>query len=417
MPLFWFGFSDQELMENGGAKSASARAIAGYFETHYHGSVAANVRHHFVPQFYLRNFANDTRQRQIGLFNIPTGKFVPSTSIRDQAQRKRLYGKEGGEQALSNLEGASSNVLRRMIERKEVPKWHSPEHLALLVYVLFQYHRTPTAAAELEEFQEKAVKTVLSLDPRMAPDVDELKVTVPDAVKRSLRLAALYHHLGMDLRYKLLISQSAKSFVTSDHPVIYYNQFMEHRNKFGSARGLACKGLQIFLPLAPKCCLILFDDKIYRVGGRSMTGVQVHAAGEDVDALNLLQVANAGDQLFFDNGANEVEIRELASKAVAYRLSSRTSVKTYPSRDRADGTSSVLMHLSKTDLRTGLKLSNVTELPSARNYRLGSAVVHARDPILCGLHDEWVEKVLNKVYRGSEFGEFMLDRLRGTVRR
>jgi hypothetical protein len=60
--------------------------------------MAENKRHHFVPQFYLRNFANDPRQRQIGLFNIAAGKYVRSTSIRDQAQRKKLYGTEGTEE-------------------------------------------------------------------------------------------------------------------------------------------------------------------------------------------------------------------------------------------------------------------------------------------------------------------------------
>jgi len=59
-------------------------------------------RHHFVPQYYLRNFAVDcgpTGPRRIGLFNIPRGLFVRSASIKAQAKRRKLYGDAATETA------------------------------------------------------------------------------------------------------------------------------------------------------------------------------------------------------------------------------------------------------------------------------------------------------------------------------
>src|SRR5665213_3546236 len=172
--------------------------------------MAEYSRHHYVPQFYLRNFAVDTdvevaERRQIALFNVPTSKFVPSTSIRNQAQRKKLYGTGSGEKALSDLEGTSSAIIRRMVDRREVPKWRSGEHFTLLVFVLFQAFRTPTAAAELEDAQEQWVKTVASFDARLAPHLDQVRIRMPDAVKHALHSAALHHPIALDLRYKLLI--------------------------------------------------------------------------------------------------------------------------------------------------------------------------------------------------------------------
>jgi hypothetical protein len=371
--------------------------------------MAAYGRHHFVPQFYLRNFAIDDRQRQIALYNVTSEIFVRATSIRNQAQRHKLYGADANEKALSDLEGAASTILKRMINRKEVPKWHSGDHFTLLVYVLFQAQRTPTAAEELRESAEQFVKMIASFESELAPHVNDIKLEMPDAVSHALQLAALHHPIAMDLRYKLLINRTSMPFVTSDHPVVLYNQFMERRRKVGSASGLACKGLQILFPLSPECYLILFDYAVYKVGGRSTTGVQVPVTAADVSSLNLLQAVNAGDQLFFNSRISEQAARALMNAAASCRRGARSSIKAYPEQVQTDGTSSVLLHSSKTDLRIGLKLSNVEELKSARDYRLGSKIVHQRDPVLCDLHDQFIKKVDAKLYRVSEFGKFIED--------
>ncbi|MDB5305586.1 MAG: hypothetical protein JWM97_3135 [Phycisphaerales bacterium] len=374
--------------------------------------MGAYTRHHFVPQFYLRNFAIDANVRQIGLFNLPNGKFVRATSIRDQAQRKKLYGEGGGEQALCDLEGASATVLRRMIERREVPEFGSDDHFTLLVYVLFQAYRTPTAAAELEEFNEQLVKKVASLDERYAPHIDKAGIEMPDAVHRSLQLAAESYPVALDLRYKLLVNKCETPFMTSDHPVVLYNQYIERRQKFGSSSGLACKGLQIFLPLSPEVYLVLFDSEVYRVGGQYWTDTQVATTQGDVESLNVLQTVNMGSQLFFGKSVTEQAIQSLVAKAQPLRLAARSSVTTYPPQYRPDGTSSVLLHSSKTDLRIGLKLFNVVELPSAQGYQLGDRVVHRRDQILCDLHDEFLSLVDQKAYHVSQFRRFMADKMR-----
>ena len=72
--------------------------------------------------------------------------------------------------------------------------------------------------------------------------------------------------------------------------------------------------------------------------------------------------------------------------------------------------SRILLHSSKTDLKTGLKLQSVVELPSAQAYQLGTKVVHARDQFLCDLHEEFLGKVDAKVYRGSEWSRFLEDK-------
>ncbi len=101
--------------------------------------------HHFVPQFYLRLFALDERQRQINLYLIDNRRLIRSVSIRDQAQRHKLYGSDEREKTLAGLERITSPVIRRMVELRQVPIWQSGDHATLITYVLLQAHRTPTA--------------------------------------------------------------------------------------------------------------------------------------------------------------------------------------------------------------------------------------------------------------------------------
>ncbi|WP_461622080.1 DUF4238 domain-containing protein, partial [Bradyrhizobium sp. 23AC] len=76
-------------------------------------------------------------------------------------------------------------------------------------------------------------------------------------------------------------------FITSDHPVVFYNQYAEHRT-IRSNTGLASKGLQIFYPISPYHIIILYDEAIYKIGAKKSTSVDVTSVS-DVQQLNDLQ--------------------------------------------------------------------------------------------------------------------------------
>jgi hypothetical protein len=310
------------------------------------------------------------------------------------------------EQLLCRMEGDAALVIKSAIERHELPTRPGDGRMSLLNFVLFQAFRTPSAAAEIEDAMEQMVKALAAHEPTLAPHLDKFSVRMNDPVGESLREAALHYALISDLCYKLIVNRSDVPFITSDHPVVFYNQFMERRNKFGSSRGLTCKGLQILLPLSPKCCLILFDYDVYRVGGRSLSSVRVEAMRDDVIALNALQVANAQDQLYFTPGFREADVRRIVEQAERHRPESRTRIREYPGPRQNDGSASTFIHTSNVDVRTGLKLSGVEELPSARAYQLGNKVVHQRDPAFCLLHEEYVRRVEAGEYKGGDFGDF-----------
>jgi hypothetical protein len=372
-------------------------------------------RHHFVPQFYLRNFASDPRQRQIGLFEIHRGLFVPNASIRSQAQRNRLYGPSSTEKALGDLEGLAAGVIRGAVERRELPRRFTDGHAALLMFVLFQAFRTPAAGAAMEEAGNQLMKTIMANDPKVAPYLDGIRLVLSDPVLRSLQTAVQHHHFVVDLCYKLLINRTDTPFITSDHPVVLYNQFMERRRAFGSNTGLGCKGLQMFLPLSPHCCLILYDCDVYKVGGRSLKSVQVAASLDDVKTLNTLQAANADNQLFFNHQTREGELRRVVAHAQSFRPATRYTAKEYPGRQLEGGFRSSIVVSSKVDILANLALSNVKELPSAQTYKLGNRAAHPRNPALLQLHDEFTDRVKANEYRLNEWGKFLADKEGGLL--
>lgn len=47
--------------------------------------MAEKKKQHFVPQFYMRNFAVDPEKRRISLFLIDADRHVPAATIKDQA--------------------------------------------------------------------------------------------------------------------------------------------------------------------------------------------------------------------------------------------------------------------------------------------------------------------------------------------
>jgi hypothetical protein len=312
-----------------------------------------------------------------------------------------------GEEAFCDLEGLASEIIRRAVCDGKLPERYSPDHYTLMVFVLLQAFRTPAAAAESVEFNEKMIRKLASLDRDVSAYADAITLEMNNSVRHSLRTAAECYPIATDLGTKLLINRSPVPFFTSDHPVIFYNQFMERRRKFGSSTGLAAKGLQLFLPLGPETCLVLFDVDVYRIGGRSQTNVGVPAALDDARWLNALQVANAQSQLFFSGAATESEIRRTVDRASPWRFNGRTQITSHPGNIQPDGTESTFIHTSKKDLRVGLRLSCIGEAPSAQSYRLGDRVVHNRNPYLCKLHDEFVKRVDAKEYRPSQFGEFL----------
>jgi hypothetical protein len=182
-------------------------------------------RQHYVPQFYLRLFSSDGAS--IGLYNIPSSLAVPNASLKRQAYKNYYYGKDGkAEGSLSIIEGEASRVIREMLRVGRPPKRWSEGHHTLASYLMIQFARTVQAENDANEFANKLGKEMLRrslTDPKLLFALDDVKITLTNAVALALRPALLEVPVILDLKFKLIHNTSGMPFITSDHPAVKHN--------------------------------------------------------------------------------------------------------------------------------------------------------------------------------------------------
>ncbi|PSB29751.1 hypothetical protein C7B70_17685 [Chlorogloea sp. CCALA 695] len=156
------------------------------------------------------------------------------------------------------------------------------------------------------------------------------KFSLNQPTHANLRQAALLLPFTFDLHFKLIVNQTRKPFITSDHPVVLYNQFLEDKKSYGSNTGIACKGLEIFIPLSPSHLLIFFDGNVYKIGSKSNFLVVI-TSETDVENLNLLQCISANENLYFNQEVTELQISHLMRRATQYRNTTKANVNEFTS--------------------------------------------------------------------------------------
>lgn len=273
-----------------------------------------NKNHHYVPQSYLKNFSVRDEQKQIGLFNHQSGKFVAAASIRHQASEDYLYGKETDvETALGVLEGEGAKMIKRMRETFVPPSVNANAFKVFKRYMLTQLYRTKRAGREMEDSLNKAFHAMWQFE----PDYQEkyaggrFKYEYPELVM----LAWAQAHLPLldHLEAKLLVNLSELPFITSDNPVIAYNRLMEVKGNYMGATAIAVKGLQLFFPVFNRLMICLYDPQCYHYTGKDEFRIVTESINE-VHQLNALQYLTSESQLFFDDTVSESYIRALAEE-------------------------------------------------------------------------------------------------------
>lgn len=368
--------------------------------------MAEKKRQHFVPRFYLKNFSVDNQGKAIGTYNLKSKKFVPSASLKTQAYKNYFYGENGQmENNLSILESNSGTVIKNIIQNNTLPASLSFDHITLLAFTLFLRSRTLYAAEEHQEMVEKFVKSIYSKDSRLKNHLNSVRITVNNPARLALGSVAQCLPIAFDLDYKILINQTAVSFITSDNPAIYYNQFMELRKAFGSSIGLACKGFEIFLPLSPRHYIIFFDHDVYKVGSKKDISVRI-SDPKDVRLLNELQCMSAHENLYFNQDISQHEFVILLQNSERYRRKAKTNVDEYIGPTDEKGTHS-LLHIHQPEIKCRLQLRFIKILKKAKHYELGDRVLHVRSEQRFQIFTEFLGLVDQGHFQISDFPKFL----------
>ncbi len=369
-----------------------------------------NKKQHYVPRFYLKRFSSDGTS--INIWHIQLEKNICSEKLRNQCYENYFYGKQPDiEKALGHVESEMSKILDQVITRKALPPYGSQEHFIIMLYVLMQLGRTKHSASAADEMYDKFEKHLHHEQAQsMGKDIDQFKIGIQDSVLLPLGIATQMYPLLLDLSCKLLVNRTGTEFVTSDNPVVLYNQLFSFGDRRkGSYCGMSQKGLQIFFPIGPDAVLVFFDADVYSVGNRRSVIVDVDL-DSDIYEINTLQMCSALNCVYFHD--QELDVNALHRKASRFRKKEKVNLRCFPQVEDEHG-SEELIALSREDIRTNLDLSFFRLRKSAKKWKKAfqkmkqQPVEVLRNKNLFNDFEEFTNKVENNEFQPSEFFEFM----------
>lgn len=375
--------------------------------------MAEKKNQHYVPQMYLRNFASGSK-KAIHLYHTTSKRKISGAPIKGQCAKSYFYGKDLKiENAFHDLEGHASRIIRHILDTGTVPKVRSQEAGALLVFTIFQYARTKDMADQHDDIVEKFTKAVIARDGSIDKEIMEhVTVKLVDPVRLALDSAAKSFYLAADLKVKVLINRTDVEFITSDNPVVLYNQMFEGSNQaLGSNTGLACKGLQIFLPLSPTHLLVMYDGATYKIGERKSDSAYI-TNPNDIRQFNDLQYLNCLENLYSHRNFSDAELAKMEQRNAGRQRNIRGQLNQYEQPHGHDGTSSVLLHLIKSDHRIGLSVQPIRQLVRPTETELNTYPKPPRNAAYVAAHKEFLEEVKGEKYQVNEMRRFMEDKMK-----
>jgi len=337
---------------------------------------------HYIPKFYLRNFSFKGNKKQIGIYNLKSSCYHPTAKLKTQGSKDFFYGYDGVvEENLSNVEGALALTISKVIQESKVPKKNSKDFQNLLIFIALTHLRNPVAIAILKGHSNKMRRFLLEESPET--DIDKIipLVSHSEAIRISLSVLKDVVYAISDLDCKLLFNKSERPFITSDFPVIKYNMFLEQRKWQHSMTGYGAVGLQIFLPLNSRYCLMFFDPRVYKVGFRKKGILEIEQE-RSIDNINILQVINCFSTLFFDENATEKYVDQIVIEGQRYQKANLPLVKhTYlfekGEKWSADKQKNLFVSGS-TECKTNLKINGIKIHSNGKKIKFDAAAVQLR---------------------------------------
>lgn len=339
---------------------------------------------HYIPKFYLRNFSYQKNKKQIGIFNINNQFFFQTAKLKSQGSKNFFYGYDGViEETLANIEGFLSQTLNEIIESKIIPNKNSDRHIKLLSFITLTDLRNPIRIEGFKMKLKDMKENLLKLDPNV--DVEKF---VPNPTHEEVVELMLSNFVEMidfisDLDYKLLINKTKKPFISSDFPIVKYNQFLEQKKWQHSKSGFGTVGLQIFVPLNSELTLMFFDSEIYKVGDKRKKFLELQNQ-IDVDSLNILQFINCFETIYFDEKASEDYIKSLALISKKYKRANISRSKLTYLIKKGENEEEVLkgkqnmMILGSTDCECNLKILGIKVHDNGKVYKFDTSVAQLR---------------------------------------
>lgn len=218
-------------------------------------------KQHYVPQFYMRQFAN--RNGEFSIYHLKNERCIEAVPYNNQCYKDYYYGNDGiWEDRLSVMESRWAAVINKVLAEEILME----EDLQLIKqFALYQRQRT---YAEGEYVKQGRRETLIeygkmlyankgwSFDDTARKICEERaadEVTPAENLENAVKLTKYLEDLDV-----LIINYKTKNeLISSDTPVIIINPF--HRFTIG----YGCMGIILFFPVSRDKLAVIYDSKIY----------------------------------------------------------------------------------------------------------------------------------------------------------
>ena len=280
------------------------------------------MQQHYVPQFYLKKFARNTKPRKyvIKCFNKSTGKNF-TRNIKDIAMENYFYDNQEPpiiEDIFASLESPSSQILNKIIEAESIENLTDTERTIFSLFIFFQYSRTQGAREFLyqvskliyKHFEEdKNYPKIANFDPQILKKFLEdrgytaqINIMFGPREEKSndfLKIAEETSKILFNLEWNITKNRFKREFYTSDHPVFIYSPYSNEKMIRGyGIQAFKAPGVEIFFPLTPKLCLIIYDKIVSKCKDVSS---ERYFKKEELDWINT-QIIAESYRLIFTKG-------------------------------------------------------------------------------------------------------------------
>lgn len=241
------------------------------------------VKQHYVPQFYLKSFATrKARNYKIKCYNKESG-IEFKENVRNIGMENYFYDKGGPPQIetlFADKEKIHSKIYKKIISQKSIAKINSEERYNMCEYIFYQNERTRSSRERNKQITKEVYLKLQETE--NLPNFDDLSIEYQKWLIESRgemgQLNILFNDYideqgeahGPDeiinfisqLGWNLTKNSLSSEFYTSDHPIVVTNPiYVEGQIKGYGSNSYRAEGVEIYFPLTPRLCLILYDEK------------------------------------------------------------------------------------------------------------------------------------------------------------
>lgn len=271
---------------------------------------------HYVPQLLLRRFSG-ARDGQIWAFDKQTGRAFP-TATKNIAAEKDFYDLELDEviltlePSLASLEAVVADAFSVIVQRESLDVLTDADRAHISMFAAAQMLRTKYHRDLWERLHGDLRDAII----RRGGNPKDIPGFIESEAQGALRAESLrflhektpkFAALFAEKTWVLYKASADDPFYISDNPIAFKNTL--NQNSYGGSLGLACPGIEIYLPLSPVLCLCFlcptviayireFEEKGRRIGLNvdalaavaAINGKCATVLPENVMNLNSLQV-------------------------------------------------------------------------------------------------------------------------------